>query len=121
MVVTASLLLAFANVIEGTRALSLDEADVERFLEMALNVTRGHGGECAVGVGCGIVASWLLRKLQGALVTAAVIGGISTGVALHQGWVSPEDVHANARATARMLHEQAMVHAQNLDFDGDGR
>jgi hypothetical protein len=107
--------------LEGAAALSLSEADVERLLETALNVTCGHGGECAVGIGCGIVAGWFVRRLQGAIVTAAVVGGISTGVALYQGWVTPEDVQLNAQATVRMLHEQAATHARRLDLDKDGR
>lgn len=116
-----SLPLGLLLALKGTAALSLSEADVERFLDSALNVTRGHGGECAVGIGCGLVAGWVVRKLQGAVLTAAVLGGIGTGVALYQGWVSPEDVQLNAQATVRMLQEQAATHARRLDLDGDGR
>jgi hypothetical protein len=52
------------------------EDRLERFVTRALNLTKGHGGECAVGTGCGAAAGWLLRKLQGAIVTAAVLSSI---------------------------------------------
>uniref|UniRef100_A0A6U8YPH6 Uncharacterized protein n=1 Tax=Emiliania huxleyi TaxID=2903 RepID=A0A6U8YPH6_EMIHU len=65
------------------------EHDADHLIESALNITRGHGGECAIGVGCGVVAGWLFRKLQGAIVTAAVVGALGTGLALHQNWVRP--------------------------------
>uniref|UniRef100_A0A6V2RK05 Uncharacterized protein n=1 Tax=Emiliania huxleyi TaxID=2903 RepID=A0A6V2RK05_EMIHU len=52
-------------------------------------VLTSAGGECAIGVGCGVVAGWLFRKLQGAIVTAAVVGALGTGLALHQNWVRP--------------------------------
>ena len=52
------------------------EDRLERFVTRALNLTKGHGGECAVGTGCGAAAGWLLRKLQGAVVTAAVLSSL---------------------------------------------
>lgn len=52
------------------------EDRLERFVTRALNLTKGHGGECAVGTGCGAAAGWLLRKLQGAIVTAAVLSSL---------------------------------------------
>jgi hypothetical protein len=113
--------LGLLMALERTAALSVSEADVERFLEVALNVTRGHGGECAVGIGCGLIAGWFVRKLQGVVLTAAVVGGVGTGVALFQGWLSPEDVQLHAQATVLMLQEQAATHARRLDLDGDGR
>jgi len=118
---TKYMLLALLASLAGTSALRVTETDVERFLESALNVTRGHGGECAVGVGCGLVAGWLVHKLQGAVMTAAVLGGISTGIALHQGWVTPEGVQTRAQATVRLLQDQATNHARKLDLDEDGR
>lgn len=117
----AGTVLALLGMLDGTSGLNLSEADVERFVLAALNVTRGHGGECAVGVGCGLAAGWLVRKLQGAMLTAAVLGGVGTGFALHQGWVSSDGVHAGARAALNMLTEQAHAHSRRLDLDGDGR
>ena len=52
------------------------EDRLERFVTRALNLTKGHGGECAVGTGCGAAAGWLLRKLQGAIITAAVLSSL---------------------------------------------
>lgn len=52
------------------------EDRLERFVTRALNLTKGHGGECAVGTGCGAAAGWLLRKLQGAIVTATVLSSL---------------------------------------------
>mmetsp|Transcript_32625 Transcript_32625/g.102437 ORF Transcript_32625/g.102437 Transcript_32625/m.102437 type:complete len:158 (+) Transcript_32625:39-512(+) len=96
------------------------EHDADHLIESALNITRGHGGECAIGVGCGVVAGWLFRKLQGAIVTAAVVGALGTGLALHQNWVTPDGVHAGARVAVRALQETASAHAGSLDMDGDG-
>ena len=66
----------FDDELDQEEAGDVWEDRLERFVTRALNLTKGHGGECAVGTGCGAAAGWLLRKLQGAVVTAAVLSSL---------------------------------------------
>lgn len=96
------------------------EDRLERFVSRALNLTRGHGGECAIGTGCGAAAGWLLRRIQGAVVTAAVLGSIGAAGAVHLGWMTVEQLQAVIGSVASFVGSQARVQAKRADLDGDG-
>merc|ERR1712196_256434 len=83
--------------------------------------TRGHGGECAVGAGCGAAVGWLLRKVQSALITVTVIGGVGAISSLHFGWASPEQVQRLVLWLVQAARAQAyrLLHKADLDDDGE--
>lgn len=90
--------------------------EAESLLKVALNITQGAGGETAVGAGCGLVAGWLLRRLQGTIFTGLVLSGLGTIGALHAGWIQAEQAQATAHAALRTVQKQL----QRLDFNKDG-
>lgn len=78
------------------------EQHFEEFTEthnLTKDTMRHHAGECAVGVSCGFLAGWLVRKLQGAAMTASVVGAISAVAALHLEWLNPDQVPPRGRPT----------------------
>ena len=96
------------------------EDRLERFVSRALNLTRGHGGECAIGTGCGAAAGWLLRRLQGAAATAAVLASIGGAGAVHLGWLTVEQLQAAIGSVASFVASHARAQARRADLDGDG-
>ena len=109
---TALLLLVVIALLDASSALRIDETDAERFLQSALNLTKGHGGECAVGAGCGMVAGWLLRRLQSLVLTATVLGAASAFGALHLGWIKPDQLQFCAHAAGHSMRSAITRHAQ---------
>lgn len=57
-----------------------------------VNLLRHHGGEAVVGLACGTVASWLVRKVQSTIATTSILLALGTAAALHLGWTSPMQV-----------------------------
>tara|TARA_B100000524_G_scaffold343569_1_gene239819 strand:- start:1364 stop:1768 length:405 start_codon:yes stop_codon:yes gene_type:complete len=90
--------------------------EAEHLLKVALNVTQGAGGETAVGAGAGLVAGWLLHRLQGTIFTGLVLGGLGTIGALHAGWIEAEQAQAAAGAAYRLVKRQV----RRLDLNEDG-
>ncbi len=108
----AAVLLTVLALLDASAALRIDEADAERFVQSALNLTKGHGGECAVGAGCGMVAGWLIRRLQSLVLTATVLGAASAFGALHLGWINPDQLQFCAAAAGNSIRSCITRHAQ---------
>lgn len=53
---------------------------------------RHHGGEVAVGLSCGALAAWIVRKVQSVAVTIVIFMSVGTAAALHLGWTTPVQV-----------------------------
>mgnify|MGYP006137558697 CR=1 FL=1 len=93
---------------------------LERFIARGLQITRGHGGEVAVGTGCGALVGWVVRRLQGALMTAAVLGGLGAAGAMHVGWVTAAQLQVALSSVVSILGSQVVRLANTADLDGDG-
>lgn len=96
------------------------EEKLEGFIARGLQVTRGKGGEVAVGTGCGAIAGWVMRRLQGALMTAALLGGLGAAGAMHVGWVTAAQLQVALSSAASVLGSQVVRLASKADLDGDG-
>ena len=105
----------------GVTALQLNEENAERLIDVALNITKGQGGEAAVGLGAGVVLGFVVNKLQGAVVTAALSLSLGTGIAVHQGWVGADVVQLKVAQIVKGISQQVMQQAARLDVNGDGR
>merc|ERR1712196_154476 len=69
-----------------------------------------HAGEAAVGLTCGAIGAWVMRKLQATIFSLAIMGSISAAAALHLRWVTGEQLHA----FAQMLMKLASAKAQQM-------
>ena len=99
------------------------ENDTMQAVPVTVNMTTlaHHVGEAAVGLSCGAVGAWILRKVQGAVVTLTVLGSIGTIAALHLKWVSVDQVRVIAIAMSKLFSVklQQALGAADLDEDGE--
>ncbi|KAL1518804.1 hypothetical protein AB1Y20_003084 [Prymnesium parvum] len=59
---------------------------------LSMEELRHHGGEAAVGLSCGALAAWLIRRIQSTATTVSILASIGSAAALHMGWATPEQV-----------------------------
>eukprot|EP00322_Chrysochromulina_rotalis_P025377 CAMPEP_0115866542 /NCGR_PEP_ID=MMETSP0287-20121206/20303_1 /TAXON_ID=412157 /ORGANISM="Chrysochromulina rotalis, Strain UIO044" /LENGTH=158 /DNA_ID=CAMNT_0003321113 /DNA_START=40 /DNA_END=516 /DNA_ORIENTATION=- len=87
-----------------------------------INVTNlaHHVGEAAVGLSCGAIGAWILRKAQGAVVTLGLLGSIGTIAALHLKWVSVDQVQAVSLVLTRFFSQKLREVVGFVDLDEDG-
>ena len=79
-----------------------------------------HLGECAVGATCGAIAGWVMRRLQGAAMTASVVASIGAAAGLHLDWISPEQLQLLLVAGWRLMKSQVRKLLMIADVDEDG-
>jgi len=91
-------------------------------LSAILNMTMvaHQAGEAAVGLSCGAISAWLMRKVQGAVLTLTIMGSIATAAALHVKWLSVEQVQVIGLTILRFLSGKLQQASRAADLDEDG-
>jgi hypothetical protein len=91
-------------------------------LSAILNMTMvaHQAGEAAVGLSCGAISAWLMRKVQGAVLTLTIMGSIATAAALHVKWLNVEQVQVIGLTILRFLSGKLQQASRAADLDEDG-
>ena len=89
-------------------------------LPIDMTLVAHHAGEAAVGLSCGAVTAWILRKLQSTLLTVGILGGVGAVAAVHLNWVSVEQVRMITIAISRFVTASVQQLIQRADMDDDG-
>lgn len=120
----AVLLLLLAGAPTSAKTtVSRVEREVEKFIGRALKVTKGAGGETAVGAGIGFAAGFTCKQVQATAVSVCLAAGAAGVGAYCLGYLNDKQVEkikstvqSKADAAAALLPRIL----QKLDIDRDG-
>lgn len=117
------LLLAGAPASAKPKVVSRVEKEVENLIERALKVTKGAGGETAVGAGIGLATGFTIKQVQATALSVCLAAGAAGAGAYCLGYISDKQirkikstVQSEADAAAAVLPRLL----QRLDIDKDG-
>ena len=115
-----SVALTSAAVAAKLRSEEREQAPPPPLPSVNMTIVAHHFGEAAVGLSCGAVGAWALRKLQSMAFALGVIGGIGGIAAMHLKWIHPDQVRHVGAALIRLLSAKVQEAAHLADMDDDG-
>ena len=100
------------------------ERKAEKLLQRALQITKGRGGEAAVGFGCGFAAGFACKQVQAMATKAVFAAGILTAGAYYKGYLKDEQLdHFKSKVEGAVEDATAMLprFLKLADIDGDDK
>eukprot|EP00310_Coccolithus_braarudii_P019332 CAMPEP_0183348880 /NCGR_PEP_ID=MMETSP0164_2-20130417/13246_1 /TAXON_ID=221442 /ORGANISM="Coccolithus pelagicus ssp braarudi, Strain PLY182g" /LENGTH=164 /DNA_ID=CAMNT_0025520533 /DNA_START=21 /DNA_END=515 /DNA_ORIENTATION=- len=101
------------------------EAQIEKWVARARELTDGRVGELGIGAGAGIMCGFVGKKVQGVVVNMAILGAVAGAGACYFGWTTPEQLKEKAIQVETWAEEQvrkrtsSWVKRFDQDLDGD--